>query len=479
MTAMEIALGFVVGFILGGIGIWFVTRQANTARFIAIEAELRSQLQQRDADLTATRSRLSESEQQRAAAQTEAARMQQTHQALRDAQNETEAAKERASKAEAQVEAARQQLADLEKHHARALADLETRFKALSAEALNRNNESFLSLARETLGKFQEMARGDLSQRQQAIESLIKPLHENLSQYQQRLQQTETQQSRTLGELSQQLRGLTEQSARLQKETDQLVTALKSPQARGRWGEITLQRVVELAGLSRYCDFETQVSTTTEEGRLRPDLVVRLPQGKTVVVDSKVPLKAYLEAMEATDESGRKSAMARHAQAVRQHMQELRKKAYWDQFELTPEFVVLFLPGESFFSAALEQDRELVEIGMEDRVLLATPVTLIALLRTVAASWQQHEQAENAKKIAEAGTELFDRVVRFAEHLGRIRKGLETAVGAYNDSTGSFERMLLPGARRLHELNALPESQKLPEAPRVEETLRPPPEKLP
>lgn len=392
------------------------------------------------------------------------------------AQKEAVSLRERAVNAEAQLEAASRQLAEQQKQHERALAELESRFRALSSEALDKNSEAFIKLAQATFGKYQEMAKGDLEKRQQSIETVLKPLQESLRHYQQRLQVGETQQSKTLGELQQQIRALAEQSTKLEAETGNLVTALKTPQARGRWGEITLQRVVEIAGLSKYCDFDTQVSTATEEGRLRPDMVVKLPQKKIVVVDSKVPLKAYLEALEGTDDAARAAALARHAQAVRKHMRDLSAKAYWSQFENTPEFVVLFIPGESFFSAALEQDRELIEDGLANRVILATPTTLIALLSTVAASWQQHEQAENAQKIAEAGADLFDRVCKFAEHLEKIRKGLQGAMNSYNDATGSFERMLLPGARKLKELHVVPDHRELPEAPTVDVTLRPPPQ---
>lgn len=473
---MNPALWLLLGLFVGAIVAWFVSRKLGSAQSSAILDELRGQLQQRETELAATRSKLSETEQQRATIQAQAARLPELERTINEFSGQIASLSERAAKAEAHVQAANQQLAELQKQHDRALRELEAKFKALSVEALDKNSTSFLRLAQETLGKFQETAKGDLSQRQQAIETVLRPLQESLTQYQQRLQQAETQQSRTLGELQEQVRTLATQSKLLQDETGHLVTALKTPQARGRWGEITLQRVVEVAGLSKLCDFETQVSTDTEEGRLRPDLVVRLPQNKTVVVDSKVPLKAYLEAMEAIDEVGRQAALNRHAQAVRKHMKDLGAKKYWDQFENAPEFVVLFLPGESFFSAALEQDRELIEDGLASRVILATPTTLIALLRTVAASWQQQGQAENAQKIAEAGAELYDRICKFAEHIAKIRKGLETAMNSYNEATGSFERMLLPGARKLQELHVVPESRALPEIERVDAALRPPPD---
>lgn len=476
MREMNEAVWLLIGIILGGIVAWIVAFKVGTERSKGAEGELRSQLQQRESELTSVRVRLSESEQERSSTQALAARVPDLEQAASEARAEVAALRERSGKAEAQAGAVAQQLIEQRKQHERALADLESKFKALSAEALDKNSKTFLTLAQETLSKFQEIAKGDLTQRHQAIETLLKPLQQSLGVYQQRLQQGETQQSKLLGELQQQLRSLAEQSTRLQAETGHLVTALKAPQSRGRWGEITLQRVVEIAGLSQHCDFETQVSVDTEEGRLRPDLVVRLPQNKTVVVDSKVPLKAYLEAMEAADEPTRQAALARHSQAVRKHMKDLSGKAYWSQFDNTPEFVVLFLPGESFFSAALEQDRAITEDGMSSGVFVATPITLIALLRTVAASWQQQAQTENAQKIAEAGAELFDRISKFAEHIAKIRRGLEIATDSYNDATGSFERMLLPGARKLKELRVVSEERALPDPQKLDSKLRPPPD---
>jgi len=473
---MYAALWLLLGLVLGGVACWFLARKVVAAQADALEKELRAQLQQRETELADARARLSEAEQARASIEASAQRVPGLERACNEAQELVAAQRERAAQAEARAQAASQQLREQEEQHARSLADLESRFQALSAEALDKNSRAFLTLAQETLGKFQEMSKGDLTQRQQAIETLLKPLEENLRNYQERLQQGESLQTKALGQLHEQLSALAQQSKLLQAETGNLATALKTPRAGGRWGEITLQRVVEIAGLTKYCDFETQVSRDTEEGRVRPDLVVRLPQNKTVVVDSKVPLKAYLEAMEASDENLRKAALARHAQAVRKHVRDLGAKAYWSQFENAPEFVVLFLPGESFFSAALEQDRELIEDGITSGVLVATPITLVALLRTVAASWQQQEQAENARKIAETGADLFDRLCKFVEHLERIRRGLLTAMDSYNEAAGSYERMLLPGARKLHELRAVPEDRSLPAPQPIDKTLRPPPD---
>jgi DNA recombination protein RmuC len=246
------------------------------------------------------------------------------------------------------------------------------------------------------------------------------------------------------------------------------VTALRVPQVRGRWGEITLQRVVEVAGLSQHCDFETQPSTLTDEGRRRPDMVVRLPGRRTIVVDAKTPLIDYLNAIEANDEEARQASLRRHAGMVRSHMQALSGKAYWSQLEATPDFVVMFLPGETFFSAALEQDRALIEDGIRHRVLLATPTTLIALLRSVAHSWQQREVTDNAEKIARSAREFFERVCVFAEHLGEIGRGMSRASEAYNKAARSWESRVLPAGRKLPELGAAPADSEVPELPAVE-----------
>ncbi|WP_156896603.1 DNA recombination protein RmuC [Desulfovirgula thermocuniculi] len=353
-------------------------------------------------------------------------------------------------------------------------ARLADTFKALSADALHANSQALVQMARQALESVVLEARGDLQQQRQAIDALIRPLKEELARYEAQVRAMESARREAYGSLMRQLEELQRTQQLLQKETGNLVTALKMPQVRGRWGEITLRRAVEVAGLSPYCDFAEQVPVEGEGGRLRPDLVVKLPGDRTVVVDAKVPLKAYLEAMESGDEGARQAALARHARAVREHMQALASKAYWSQFDRSPDFVVLFLPGESFFAAALEQDRHLIEDGLACRVLLATPTTLIALLRAVALSWQQHALTENARLIAQAGAELYERLCRFSEHLGRIKDGLQKAVSAYNSAVGSWEGRVAPGARRLKELGAVPPGRELGTLEGVGETLRTP-----
>jgi len=338
----------------------------------------------------------------------------------------------------------------------RELADA---FKALSADALKSNNQAFLDLARQNLASFQEQARGDLAARQQAVATLVKPLAETLDKLNTQQREMEQLRSGAYAGLTEQVKGLLAAQHDLKSETHRLVTALRRPEVRGRWGEVQLRRVVEMAGMLDHCDFFEQ--ETTADGR-RPDMVVRLPGGKSVVLDSKAPVAAYLEAVEAEHEDTRQRALARYAQHVRTHVQQLAAKAYWEQFAPAPEFVVLFLPGEAFFGAALREDPDLIEYASEKKVILATPTTLLALLKAVYYGWRQEALADNARQVSQLGAQLYERLSKLGEHWNSVGKNLGQAVKAYNDATGSLESRVLVTARKFEELQVAAEGKSLP-----------------
>jgi DNA recombination protein RmuC len=354
--------------------------------------------------------------------------------------------------AEKDAESQRENLVEQRRLLDDAQIKLREAFQSLAGEALQSSSNQFIELAKSKFDSLQKEAEGDLDQRKIAIKAMVDPLETALKDLRSEVSRVESARQEAYGSLRNEVQLLATTNRELREETGSLVNSLKQPQVKGKWGELTLRRVVELAGMSPHCDFQEQHSVDTEEGRLRPDLTVSLPGGTQIVVDVKVPLHAFFKAVSAQSDAEYREAMVQHAALVRDHIKGLSSKEYWRQFEPTPEFVVLFVPGESFFSAALEQDRTLIEDAIDKRVVLASPTTLIALLRAIAYGWKQQLVAENAEHIKELGKELYDRVVRFAEHLSDIAKGLERASKAYNNAVASFDSRLIPSARKFREM---------------------------
>jgi DNA recombination protein RmuC len=443
-NVMNPLLYLVVGVISGGgvalLILLLLRRGGSPMDDSRLENELRQQLTQRESELQQLRSQLGETSNARAAAEAK-------HFAV-----ETMLVEQRA-------------LQD------KALLDLREAFRALSADTLKQTAPEFLRLAEQSLGKFQETAKGDLAQRQEAIKGLVEPLKQQLETYQKRLQQSEASQSSTLGEVKKQLEMLSQHSQSLAAETQQFRMVLKSSQARGRWGEETLRRVVEAAGMSAHCDFTEQAQSDDK----KPDLVVRLPGNRFIIVDAKVPELDFLTALDSADTTKRAEALAAHASKLKATIKGLADRDYPSQFPNSLDYVVLFVPAESLFSAALEGDHDLIIWAAARRILLATPASLIALLRSVSVSWQQHAQTENAQKIADAAQELYARVVKFAEHFEKLRAGLDRANSAFNDAAASFQARVRPAGERLVELGGANSGKELPDIQSLDSTLRLPP----
>ena len=451
-----------VGLIVGALSLWFITR-----------AKLNYEFERGRAAATTEHATLVE----RLAGKEDQVRelreaLDQENETIEELRNENSRTTAQLSALETRLEDERrinQEKLELVTKAEQKLADA---FKALSADALRNNNQSFLDLARQNLEKFQENARGDLDRRQTAIDELVKPLKESLEKVDGKIVELEKTRVGAYTELREQVKNLATSQSQLQSETGNLVKALRMPHVRGRWGEIQLRRVVEMAGMVRYCDFTEQTTVNGEDGRLRPDLIVHLPGNRTIVVDAKVPFEAFYESIAAADEDVRSSKLKDHARIVRTHITTLSRKSYQEAVQPTPEFVLLFLPGETFYSAALENDPKLIEDGVRENVIIATPTTLIALLKAISYGWRQEQMAENAHEVSNLARKLYDRLRTFTRHYDTVGRNLDRALDAYNQGVRSLETRVLVTARRFKERGALAGDDIKPVEP-IDKTTRP------
>jgi DNA recombination protein RmuC len=480
MDYLTYILTFFLGCVLGGLVAWVVARSRigaqlsrglaqSSAEIARLQESIHGQekeLQDRNSRVSDLNGKLSQAEasilkvsEERSAANARLEQMLHVQQTLEEKTDEAKQLsatitelKEKQAELETIIEKERMATEEKLQLLEKAEEKLTDTFQAISATALKNSHESFLELAKATLGKHQEGAKRDLELRKEEVKQIVEPIKGSLEKYDRQVQEMERVREKAYGGLSQQVQSLITTQQLLQQETGNLVKALRTPQVRGRWGEITLRRVAELAGMLKYCDFFEQETKDTEQGRLRPDMIVRLPNERQIVVDSKAPLLAYLEALEAQTEEERTSRLLLHSKQIQAHMNKLSQKTYWDQFQPTPEFVVLFIPGENFFSSALEHNPGLIEEGVSKRVILATPTTLISLLKAVAFGWRQETMAKSAEAISILGKELYERISTMAAHLDRLGRDIQKCVSTYNQVIGSFERRVLASARRFTEL---------------------------
>ncbi len=448
MDVAAIGIGLVLGLLLGGILV-----------FVLITRKFQTETQNRDAEIQTLIGEVNKAQIELARLQERGARVEefeaavlQKEKVIEDLREEVAGFREERSVLDTRLAERDRAFEEQRQLLQEAQEKLREAFEALSGEALRKNNQSFLELAREALMAQQKETQGELDKRKTAIEELVKPLKESLGDVKKQVSDLEEKRAAAYASLGDQVKSLVESQGQLQKETRNLVQALRTPNQRGQWGEMQLRKVVEMAGMMDKVDFDSQVSTNTEEGKLRPDMIIRLPNERVIVVDAKTPLQAYLNALEAQEDEQKKGFLMDHARQVRRHIEQLSAKKYSDQFAEAPELVVMFVPGEPVYSAALEADSSLMEFGFERRVFVATPTTLITLLRAVAYGWRQEALAKDAKKIAEVGEELYRRLSKMSDHFSKVGKNLDSAVGAYNDMVGSMETRVLPKARELHSL---------------------------
>jgi DNA recombination protein RmuC len=349
----------------------------------------------------------------------------------------------------------------LELQHDEQIDGLRDTFAALSQNALQANNQSFLNLAQQTLGKYQENAKNDLESREKSIANMVNPLRETLDKTDQQLRKLEQERARSQGQLNEQIQGLMQAQSSLHGETRNLVQALRRPEVRGQWGELTLKRLAELSGMSQHCDFTEQLQISTDTGVLRPDMVVHMPGERDLVVDVKTPLDAYLSAVQTENEEAQSGFLEQHAKNVKTRIRELAEKKYWNQFEQSPDFIVLFIPGDQFLSAALDIDHSLIEYAMERRIILATPTSLVGLLRAISYGWSQHALNKNASAIRDIGKDLHKRLAKLSSYIEKLGSSLDNSVTQFNKLVGSYESKVLPGARKFGELGVAPDDEPI------------------